>query len=128
MQDEAIPCTAPAGQERERLDELSVNRTLLAAERTYAAWVRTALAALVTGVGSRALLEGVVPDWLASLAASLLVLFSGFCLIAAVWPRLNDQVPPLGPDRTRIPHALLLAINAVLLALIFAVLVGVWAA
>jgi len=109
-------------------NELAVRRTLLAAERTYAAWLRTALAALVTGVGSRAFLENVVPDWLASLAGTVLVLLAGFCLIAAVWPGLEDQVPPVGPDRKRIPHRLLVAVNAVLLVLTFAVLVGLWAA
>jgi putative membrane protein len=31
---------------------------LFAAERTYAAWVRTGLAALASGVGAKKLLEG----------------------------------------------------------------------
>lgn len=112
---------------RER-DELSERRTLLAAERTYAAWVRTALAALASGVGSRALLAGVLPEWLASLTGTLLVFFAGFCLVAAVWPGINDQVPPVGPDRMRIPHAILLAVNGLLLLLTGAVIIGIWAA
>ena len=33
-----------------------------AAERTYAAWLRTGLFALASGIGARALLTGVVPD------------------------------------------------------------------
>lgn len=116
---------------RQNLDsrnELAARRTLLAAERTYAAWVRTALAALITGVGSRALLEGIVGEWIASLTGSLLVLFAGFCLVAAVWPGLEDQVPPTGPDIKRIPHRILVGINTALLLLTLAVLVGLWTA
>ena len=116
---------------KENLDsrnELAASRTLLAAERTYAAWVRTALAALVTGVGSRALLEDAVAQWLASLTGSLLVLFAGFCLVAAIWPGLDDQVPPVGPDRKRMPQRVLIGVNCVLLVLTLGVLVGLWAA
>lgn len=109
-------------------DQLASNRTMLAAERTYAAWVRTSLAALVTGVGSRALLGEIVPEWLASVAGSVLVLFAGFCLMAAVWPGLDDQVPPRGPDATRIPFRLLVGVNVILLILTLAVLVGLWVA
>ena len=109
-------------------DTLSERRTLLAAERTYAAWIRTALAALVTGVGSRALLDQALPSWLGSITGSVLVMFAGFCLVVAVWPGFNDQVPPVGPDNMRIPYAVLLSVNALLLLLTAAVLVGLWVA
>jgi len=58
---------------------------VFAAERTYAAWVRTALAALASGVGARALLEDVLPLWLAQITGTVLILFAAFCLCAAVW-------------------------------------------
>jgi putative membrane protein len=112
----------------DRRDQLAANRTMLASERTYAAWIRTSLAALVTGVGSRALLEQVVPEWLASLTASVLVLFAAFCLLAAIWPGLDDQVPPRGPDASRIPYRVLVVATSVLMLLTLAVLIGIWAA
>ncbi len=71
-------------------------RTQLAAERTYAAWVRTGLAALASGVGAKKLVEGVIPEWGLGAVGTVLVLFSVFCFGAAIW----CQVFP-GPPRRR---------------------------
>src|SRR3954464_1713530 len=58
---------------------LAADRNILAAERTYAAWGRTRLFALASAVGARALLSGVVPDWLVLADATMLIVFSIFC-------------------------------------------------
>lgn len=109
----------------DRRTELAADRTVLAAERTYAAWVRTGLAALASGVGVRALLQDLVPDWLALAAACLLVLFAGFCFIAAVWREMMRVAPPR-PDARRLPPALLVSVNGFLLLVCLAALVGIW--
>jgi putative membrane protein len=109
----------------DRRTELAVDRTVLAAERTYAAWVRTGLAALASGIGARALLENVVPGWLAYTTASVLVLFSSFCFVAAVW-REMAPVAPSQPDTQRLPAWLLLAVNGFLVIVVLAALVGIW--
>jgi putative membrane protein len=108
--------------------QLAADRTLLATERTYAAWVRTALAALASGIGARALLEDHVPLWLAKLTGSVLILFAGFCLVAAVWRQLGRAVPPPMTDLRPIPRAWLVPINAFLLLVAAAALFGIWAA
>lgn len=107
---------------------LAADRTLLATERTYAAWVRTALSSLAAGVGARALLEGIIPLWLAQLTGSVLVVFAGFCLVAAVWRHLWPAVPPPTTDLRPVPRALLLPLNAFLLLVALAALIGIWAA
>jgi putative membrane protein len=109
--------------EADRRTALSVDRTVLAAERTYAAWVRTALAALASGIGARALLEDVIPIWLAKTTGGILILFAAFCLCAAVWrefaiPKSRARVTPL-------PRVLLLPITFFLLVVTLAALVGV---
>ena len=109
----------------DRRTELAADRTILAAERTYAAWVRTGLAALASGIGARALLDKIVPNWMIGLTGSVLILFSGFCFIAAVWRQMSKVSPPR-PDTRRIPAALLIAINGFLLILSLAALVGIW--
>src|SRR5436190_5780271 len=48
----------------DRTTQLAADRTVFAAERTYAAWVRTGLMALASGIGAKALLSGVIPQWL----------------------------------------------------------------
>jgi inner membrane protein YidH len=107
--------------------QLAADRTLLASERTYAAWVRTALASLASGVGARALLEDHVPLWLAKLTGSVLILFAGFCLVAAVWREFSGPVPPPPTDLKPIPRFALVPINVFLLLVALAALIGIWA-
>jgi putative membrane protein len=110
----------------DRRTVLAADRTVLAAERTYAAWVRTGLAALASGVGASALLEKVVTDWLVLATGSLLILFSAFCFVAAVWRQFFQGVPPPKPDTRRLPPALLLGFNAFLMLVSVTALVGIW--
>src|SRR3954468_17933193 len=86
----------------DRRTTLAGDRTMLAAERTYGAWVRTGLLALASGVGAKAALANVVPEWLILANGSVLVLFSAFCFAAAVWRQLNAYPPPPRPDTKRI--------------------------
>jgi putative membrane protein len=112
----------------DRRTVLAASRTVLAAERTYASWVRTALTSLASGVGARALLEEVVPVWLAQLTGSVLILFAVFCLIAAVWRQHHEGLPPPVPDVKPIPPLLLIVLNGFLGLVALSALVGVWAA
>ncbi len=110
----------------DRRTQLAADRTVLAAERTYASWVQLGLAALASGIGAKALLEGYVPQWLVVSVGTLLVLFSAFCFGAAVWRQLDPGVPPPHPDVRRIPPHLLVAVNAFLALVSLAALVGIW--
>src|ERR1041385_2691560 len=105
---------------------LAADRNILAAERTYAAWVRTGLFALASGIGARALLAGVVPGWLVMADASMLIAFSTFCFGAAIWRHLNPGPPPPVPDVARIPHGVLITLNAFLGLVSLAALIGIW--
>jgi putative membrane protein len=69
---------------------------------------------LASGVGARALLAGILPDWFGALTASGLVLFGAFCFIAAVWREIASGVPPPAPDIQRLPTPLLIAVNGFL--------------
>jgi len=120
--------TTELADSADRRTTLAGDRTLLAAERTYAAWVRTALAALASGVGARALTHDVLPDWVGKISGSLLVIFAGFCLIAAVWREIHGTPAPPAPDMRRIPIALLVPMNFFLLLVAIAALAAIWAA
>jgi putative membrane protein len=110
----------------ERTTRLAADRKLLAAERTYAAWVRTGLFALASGIGARALLTGLMPEWLVRADASLLIAFSVFCFAAAIWRHLCPGPPPPMPDVRRVPGALLVVVNAFLALVSLAALMGIW--
>ena len=109
----------------DRRTKLAGDRTTLSIERTYAAWVRTALAALASGVGARALMKDILPDWVGKSSGTVLIVFAGFCLVAAVWRELHGDIT--GEGRVRpMPHALLVPINGLLLLVALAALVGIW--
>ena len=108
----------------DRRTELAADRTILAAERTYAAWVRTGLAALASGVGARALLAKIVPEWLTVATGAMLVLFSAFCFLAAIWRELVPEKWKPKPEIRRLPAAMLIAVNGFLVLVSLAVLVG----
>jgi len=119
----------PAGETQQELDSadrrtaLAVDRTVLAAERTYAAWVRTGLAALASAVGTRALLGTTVPGWLITPTGCVLALFSGFCFVVAVWRELMPEVAPK-PQTQRLPAAMLIIVNGIILLVSLTAFVG----
>jgi putative membrane protein len=88
--------------------------------------VRTGLLALASGMGAKAALAGIVPEWMITLNGSVLVLFSAFCFGAGVWRHLHPGPPPPRPDTRRIHPAILITVNAILALVSIAALVGIW--
>jgi putative membrane protein len=119
-------CMHKDGADSNPRNELAADRTIYAAERTYAAWVRTGLASLASGVGAKAILEGVVPEYLIIATGSILVLFSAFCFAVAVWREISPGAPPPQPGVRRIPPWLLMAVNGFLVLVALAALLGIW--
>jgi putative membrane protein len=68
----------PTEASANRHTELARKRTGLAAEHTYAAWVRTGLMSLAAGVWRRRRWGGAA-GWLVVLTGSVLVAFAAFC-------------------------------------------------
>jgi len=120
--------SAEMADSSDRRTILAADRTLLAAERTYAAWMRTALASLAGGIGATALARGILPGWVGKVSGSVLVIFAGFCLVAAVWRELHGISRATHPDIRPLPKALLLPVNFFLLLVAVAALVGIWSA
>jgi putative membrane protein len=116
-----------AGEDDDPRVAYAADRTVLAAERTYAAWVRTGLVALVAGVGAKTSLGGVLPDWAILFNATLLVFFSAFCFAVAVWREIRPGHDSLKrSDVWRIPRALLLVVNGGLLLVALGAVLGIW--
>ena len=112
----------------DRRTELASDRTVLAAERTYSAWVRTGLAALASGVGAKALFAHILPSWFGGITGSMLIGFSAFCFVAAVWREAVQISSPAAPDVHQLPPVLLLAVNGFLVTVDLAALGGIWLA
>ena len=108
----------------ERRTVLAADRTVYAAERTYAAWIRTGLAALASGVGARSLLADMAPEWVAIATGGLLILFSAFCFLAAIWRELLPSTIRPVPDAPRLPTWILMAFTGCLLLIAAGILFG----
>ena len=58
---------------------------------------------------------------------AVLILFSGFCFVAAVWRELKPDIAPM-PETRRLPAFMLIVVNGFLMLVALAALVGVWTA
>lgn len=126
----AVPEPAPDSAHAHRAfsrpaETIAATRTVFAAERTYAAWVRIGLVAMASGIGARPLLEGIVANWLIVTAGSVPVLFSAFCFGAAVWRNFYRPTPPPAPDAARIHPAMLIVVNGVLILVALAAFIDI---
>jgi putative membrane protein len=116
--DESPPKVAPpqAGEGAESVDRrvtLAEDRTLLAAERTYAAWIRTGLVAFASGAGAPTLLI-VFPAWLTKTSALIALGFSFVCFAMAAWRQLPSVRPLTGALRA--PGATMILASALFAA------------
>ncbi len=60
------------------------------------------------------------------ITGSLLVLFSAFCFVVAVWRNLFTGAPPPDPDVSQLPSPLLIAANGFLTLVALAALFSIW--
>lgn len=109
------------------LGDHAEQRTLLANERTYTAWIRTGLAALAAGVGFARFIAGTIPDWTVRLIAIILILFGFGCFWLALWRyrHLGQRFPELRPVTVPLPLITILTLFLMLVALL--TLGGLWA-
>lgn len=118
---------ASPGVDREQVQlVLAADRTLMSLERTYAAWVRTGLAALASGVAARTVLGTAAPPLISDLLGSVLILFSAFCFVAGVWRDLGGAGAASAHDIARVPPLALLCANGAMVLLSLLALVGLW--
>ena len=63
-----------ANTEKDHRTNWAEDRTLLANERTFAAWMRTGMACVALAIGLKALFGSTEPTWIAKLIAELFIL------------------------------------------------------
>lgn len=106
-----------------RLEE---DRTVLANEQTYTAWVRTGLAALATGVGFERFLSGAMPDWTIRAIAVILILFSACAFFLAIWHYTHLGLRLQNADIKGLPIRLLIFLTASLGVAVILALAGLY--
>ena len=102
------------------------DRTLMAEERTFSAWVRTGLTSLATGVGIVKLIPNAQPEWIVQTLGSILVVVGGLAFVFAFygyrngsrhWQQAKPRAVPLW--LVGLVSLLLLVSTGLALALIF---------
>jgi putative membrane protein len=101
-------------------------RFTFANERTFLAWIRTALALMAGGLGVEAFAED-IPDWSRTVLASVLVALGGALAFASFqrWQRAevalrrNEELPP-----TRRPQIIAFGLAAVAAAVLVLILLS----
>ncbi|MCP2017878.1 MAG: DUF202 domain-containing protein [Erythrobacter sp.] len=63
--------------------DLAEDRNIMALERTFAGWMRTAFAAIGIGLGFKAVFGAFDPPWLAKAIATVFILAGGWLAITA---------------------------------------------
>ncbi len=121
--------TAPSPQatppdERTRY---ALDRTVLAKERSFAAWIRTGLTGLVSGVVIENLMADGFLSWGIHAISATLIAFSGVAFFTAAWShrRFNTRmghpdIAPLPGLLTSLSSYLLIGVSMVAMAAIFA--------
>ena len=102
------------------------DRTVLANERTYTAWIRTGLAALVTGLGIARFMLDAMPLWSIRLLTTLLILFSATAFLTAAWRFESLHVGMSHLDVRTVPMVLVKTLSIVLASCSLLALVGMW--
>ncbi len=66
-------------------NSLAIDRTVLANERTYQAWIRTGLAALISGLGINKFMNDIEPVWPLMVVTIILLFFSAAAFLISAW-------------------------------------------
>ena len=117
------PDSSELAKERTRFAE---DRNIMAMERTFAGWIRTAFAAIGIGIAFHALFGELRPPWLARAVASIFIL-AGALLALTAQRRARKTLERLHPhelERASLPNFRLLAYAVALGAAIL--IVGLW--
>ncbi len=103
-------------EERGSGDGYARDQVVLANERTYAAWIRTGLALLVSGLAVERFMLDAMPSWSVHVIAVILTLLAAIAFLVAGW-RYTHLSLRLAPDVPRIPSRWVVA-SAVMLAFV----------
>ena len=105
---------------------LAEDRTILAAERTFASWLRTGLAFLSVGLGLQRFLRDQFPSWELRLIGAVLVLCAAASFAAAAWRDRRTRLRLPEPEIHLLPGSLSLGVASVLVAVSLLAEVAIW--
>lgn len=106
--------------------DYSVDRTVLANERTYAAWIRTGLASLAAGIAVEKLLYNLMAAWSLRTIAIMLILFSAVAFFLAAWRYTHLGIAKERSDVKTVPAIVTSGTSVVLILCSLIAMVDLW--
>lgn len=106
--------------------ELAFDRTVLANERTYAAWLRTGLCALAAGLAIEKFMIDVLPFWGIRIISIVLIVFSGAVFLLAAWRYSHLKFGGRSEDVPRLSANTVTGVSVALAICSVLALVGLW--
>jgi putative membrane protein len=104
----------------------ALDRTVLANERTYTAWIRTGLASLAAGVAIEKFMVDALPDWTIRSIAIILIIYSMIAFIIAAWRYSHLGLKLVHIDVMSIPPIIMTGASVLLVCCSPLALVGIW--
>jgi len=104
----------------------ALDRTVLANERTYAAWIRTGLTALAAGVAIEKFMVDTMPGWTIRSIAIILILYSMIAFTVAAWRYSHLGLRLVHVDVKSIPSIVTTSASALLVVCSLLALAGLW--
>jgi len=104
----------------------ALDRTVLANERTYAAWIRTGITALAAGVAIEKFMIDAMPGWTIRSIALILIVYSVIAFIIAAWRYSHLGIKLVNVDFKSIPLIVMTGASALLVICSLLALAGLW--
>ncbi len=105
---------------------LALDRTILANERTYAAWIRTGISSLIAGLAVEKFLLEAIPLWGIHAISITFIVFSGVAFFLAAWRYRHFMVRMEDIDIAMVPLLVMRLISLVLIISAAVAFVGLW--
>jgi putative membrane protein len=122
----AMDETSKSPDPGEQSIEYSLDRTVLANERTYAAWLRTGLAALAAGVAIEKFMVETMPEWGIRSIAMILIAFSALAFGLAGWRYTHLGIKLGNIDVRMVPAPVTTLLSALLVLCSVLAFISLW--
>jgi putative membrane protein len=120
---------SPRPDEETPLDDrtgYALDRTVLANERTYAAWIRTGLTTLVAGLAVEKFMVDSMSGWAFQIIAVILIVYSMVAFIIAAWRYNHLGLKLVHLDIKSIPSLVTTGASVLLVLCSILALSGLW--
>jgi len=106
--------------------EYALDRTVLANERTYAAWIRTGIGALTAGLAVEKFMVDVIPFLGIRMISTTFIAFSVLAFLLAAWRHAQFKIAKTDKSVAQIPGTVVVVVSILFAFCSILALAGLW--